>query len=88
MDRPPTWRSSATRAGIASVIVAVVLIALGNPVPGALLLAVVALALYIPLGYAFDTFVFRLRQRRKAGGASSPGRSGAGARRRGPRGGG
>jgi hypothetical protein len=68
LDRPPTWRSSATRAGIAAVIVAIVLIALGNPPQQALLLAVVALVVYVPLGYAFDTFVFRWRERRKAGG--------------------
>lgn len=82
MDRPPTWRSSLTRAGIASAIVAVVLIALGNPVPGALLLAAVALVVYVPLGYAFDTFVFRLRERRKGSTAGRGEGEGASGRRR------
>ena len=65
MDRPPTWRSSAIRAGLAALFVAVVLIVLGNPPQQALLLAVVALVVYVPLGYAFDKFVYRLRQKRK-----------------------
>ena len=65
MDRPPTWRSSAIRAGLAAVFVAVVLIVLGNPPQQALLLALVALVVYVPLGYAFDKLVYGLRQRRK-----------------------
>ena len=79
MDRPPTWRSSAIRAGLAAVFVAIVLVVLGNPVQQALFLAAVALVVYIPLGYGFDNLVYRMRQRRK--GAAPASRS-AGRRRR------
>jgi hypothetical protein len=75
LDQPPTWRNSAIRAGLAAVFVAVVLIVLGNPPQQALLLAVVALVVYVPLGYAFDTLVYRLRQRRKGGARSPAGRA-------------
>jgi hypothetical protein len=78
MDRPPTWRSSAIRAGLAAVFVAVVLIVIGNPPAQALLLAVIALVVYVPLGYAFDTFVYRLRQRRKGGRAKPSAGAGKG----------
>ena len=40
-------------------------LALGNTVPQGIVLGVVMLVVYVPLGYAFDTFVYRLRQRRK-----------------------
>jgi hypothetical protein len=93
MDRPPTWRASAIRAGLAAVFVAIVLIALGRSPQQALLLAVVALVVYVPLGYVFDTFVYRLRQRRKGtgpagerkkgGGKADDARPNPGARRRG-----
>ena len=74
MDRPPTWRSSAIRAGLAAVFVAVVLIVLGNPPQRALLLALVALVVYVPLGYAFDKLVYGLRQRRKGASGGRAGR--------------
>ena len=67
LDRPPTWRSAFTRAAIAAVVVGVVaVLALGNTPPQAVVLAGVMLAVYVPLGYAFDTFIYRVRQRRKA----------------------
>ena len=67
LDRPPTWRSAFNRAAIAAVIVGVVaVLALGNtPLQGAVLAATMLLV-YIPLGYAFDTLIYRVRQRRKA----------------------
>jgi len=83
MDRPPTWRSSAIRAGLAAVFVSVVLVVLGNPLQQALLLAAVALVVYVPLGYAFDSLVYRMRQRRKGAtpksGANAP-KAGSGER--------
>jgi hypothetical protein len=86
MDRPPTWRSSAIRAGLAAVFVAIVLVVLGNPPQQALFLAVVALVVYVPLGYAFDNLVYRMRQRRKGAAPTSsrgtPKRGSAGRRRR------
>lgn len=67
LDRPPTWRGAFTRAAIAAVVVGVLaVLALGNTPQQAVFLAAVMLLLYIPLGYAFDTLVYRVRQRRKA----------------------
>jgi hypothetical protein len=66
LDKPPTWRGAINRAAIAAVLVAVLaVLALGNTPVQALILAAVMLVIYIPLGYGFDTLVYRLRQRRK-----------------------
>jgi hypothetical protein len=66
LDKPPTWRGAINRAAIAAVIVAVLaVLALGNRIEQALILAAVMLVIYIPLGYGFDTVVYRVRQRRK-----------------------
>ena len=51
--------------------------ALGNTPFQAIVLAAIMLLVYVPLGYAFDTFVYRLRQRRKQAGAPA-GASGGG----------
>jgi Flp pilus assembly protein TadB len=67
LDRPPTWRSAFNRAAIAAVIVGVLaVLALGNTPPQAVILAGTMLLVYIPLGYAFDNLIYRVRQRRKA----------------------
>jgi hypothetical protein len=72
LDRPPTWRSAITRAAIAAVIVAILAVAaLGNTPVQAAVLAAIMLLVYVPLGYAFDTFIYRLRQRRKRGQATA-----------------
>ncbi|MCA1678361.1 MAG: hypothetical protein LC777_05135 [Actinobacteria bacterium] len=69
LDRPPTWRSAFNRAAIAAVVVGVLaVLALGNTPQQAVVLAAVMLIVYIPLGYGFDTLIYRLRQRRKARG--------------------
>lgn len=69
MQRPPTWRSSTLRAGVAALIFAVVVIAfLGqNPVAGVSLAAVMFLV-YIPAGYYMDLFLYRRREAKKASG--------------------
>src|SRR5829696_8844761 len=70
LDKPPTWRGAINRAAIAAVIVAVLaVLALGNRIEQAVILAAVMLVIYIPLGYGFDTIVYRVRQRRKQSGA-------------------
>jgi len=69
LDRPPTWRSAFNRAAIAAVVVGVVaVLALGNTPQQAVILAAVMLLVYIPLGYGFDTLIYRVRRRRKARG--------------------
>src|SRR5918997_1006419 len=67
LDKPPTWRSAVNRAAIAAAVFGVLLVVLFNrpPAAGAALAAFMFL-LYIPLGYATDTMIYRYRQRKKA----------------------
>ena len=71
LNTPPTWKSSVTRAGIAAVLVFVFLLATSkghNKLGTALVIAVLALVIYIPAGYYLELMLYRRRQRRKAAG--------------------
>ena len=68
LDTPPTWRSAFFRALFASVLLfAFTQIGLGPSIEltAAIALCILALAIYVPLGYATDLWVYRRRQRRK-----------------------
>ncbi len=66
LDKPPEWRSTINRAGIAALVFAVVIVVvLGRPVAAGLALGVVMFAIYVPLGYATDSAIYRFRQKRK-----------------------
>jgi hypothetical protein len=66
LDRPPTWRGAAPRAAIAAAVFgALVIAAFGRNIAQGGILAAFMFLLYIPLGYATDTFIYRFRQRRK-----------------------
>lgn len=66
LDKPPEWKSTINRAGIAAIVFAVLVVVLfGRPVLSGLLLGVVMFAIYVPLGYATDSAIYRFRQRRK-----------------------
>ena len=71
LNTPPTWRSSMNRAAIAAVIMFVFLLVTtkkdGLTVAAAF--AVIAFALYVPLGYTLESFLYRRRQRSKQPGA-------------------
>lgn len=65
-DRPPTWRSAANRALVATVLfVIVIVIAFDRPMSEAVALAGFMLLLYIPLGYYTDLLMYRRRQAKK-----------------------
>lgn len=65
MNRPPTWRAAATKAAIAAVVFALaVTLLFGRPLAGALLLAVFTFAIYVPLSYVTDSFLFKRHQSR------------------------
>jgi hypothetical protein len=66
LDKPPTWRGAMQRAAIAAAVfgVLVVIVFKRDVAQGAILAAFMFL-LYIPLGYATDTFIYRFRQRRR-----------------------
>lgn len=69
LNTPPTWKSSMGRAVIAALLVFVFLLVTSkgaNKVATALIIAVIALVIYIPAGYFLEMMLFRRRQRRKA----------------------
>ena len=72
LNTPPTWRSSFNRASIAAVIMFVFLVVTTKKdrfvVAGAF--ALIALALYVPLGYNLEMFLYRRRQRQQGGGGA------------------
>jgi hypothetical protein len=66
LDKPPTWRGAMQRAAIAAAVFGViVVIFFKRDVAQGVILAAFMFLLYIPLGFATDTFVYRFRQRRK-----------------------
>ena len=66
MSKPPTWRGSFNRAAIAAVLFGVVVVlAFGQPVASGVFLALVMIALYLPMTYYMDLFLYRRHQRRQ-----------------------
>ena len=66
LDRPPSWRSAINRAAVAAVVVALFsVLLLEQDVRDAAVLVVLMFVLYIPLGYAMDSAIYRFRQRRR-----------------------
>src|SRR5947209_19698081 len=73
LNRPPTWRSSITRALIAAAIVFIFMIVVSkgkNRVVSAVAFTAVALIIYIPAGYYLELMLYRRRQRKQAAGGS------------------
>ena len=68
LDRPPTWKGAAQRAGIAAVVFgALIVVLFGRSVSQAAILIVFMFLLYIPLGFATDKMIFNFRMRKKSG---------------------
>ena len=73
---PPSWQ----RAGKRALLLGVVVFALfyltggksGNRLPGALALAALYTALFVPFTYAIDRFAYQRWQRRQQGGGKPP----------------
>ncbi len=66
LDKEPSWRGAMQRAAIAAAVFGVlVVVVFGRDVAQGAILAAFMFFLYIPLGYATDTFIYRFRQRRK-----------------------
>jgi hypothetical protein len=66
LDQPPTWRGAINRAAIAAVVFAVIAaLLLKQPAAGAISLAVLAFAMYVPAGYYMDRLIYQRRQRNK-----------------------
>jgi hypothetical protein len=66
LDQPPSWRSAANRAAIATVIlVAFLLLAFKQEPARAISLGAFALLVYIPMGYYTDLLMYRRRQSKR-----------------------
>jgi Flp pilus assembly protein TadB len=66
LNKPPSWKSSATRAAIAAAVFGVLVVVLfGRDATAAIALALLMFLLYIPLGYGTDLMIYRFRQRKK-----------------------
>ncbi|MGN6168968.1 MAG: hypothetical protein ACTHQQ_12490 [Solirubrobacteraceae bacterium] len=68
LNTPPTWKSSLTRAGFASLLLFFLLLftARGNNrIEVAIIFTLVALAIYVPAGYYIEKLMYKRRQRRK-----------------------
>ena len=68
MNRAPTWKSAFVRAFFASALLfAFTQLGLGPKIEtsAAILLCVLALVIYVPLGYATDLFIFRRKQKKR-----------------------
>jgi hypothetical protein len=71
-DVPPTWRSAVNRALIGSGVFLLLLLLPFHQKPAAAIpLAVVMMALYIPMGYTIEKFFYTRRQAKKAQAAAS-----------------
>jgi len=69
LDKPPTWQGAMQRAAIAAAVFGVLVVLLfGRAVSQGVILAAFMFLLYIPLGYATDTFIYRFRKRRRQDG--------------------
>jgi hypothetical protein len=66
-DRPPTWRSAINRAAVAAGLFLVLLVFFfrDQQLGPKLGIAVFMLAIYVPMGYYTDLFVYRRRQARR-----------------------
>lgn len=68
LNTPPTWKASIQRAGIAAILMFVVLSLTGpkqNRIATAASFAVIAMVLYVPAGYYLELYLYRRRQRNK-----------------------
>jgi hypothetical protein len=71
-DRPPTWRGAFYRAAAGAVVLLLVGIVLLKNSSEAIALFPIVLALYVPISYYTDVWMYkrRLRQKARAGSAA------------------
>jgi hypothetical protein len=66
LDRPPTWKSAAQRAGIAAALFGVLVVVIfKRPVEQGISLAAFMVVVYVPMGYLMDKGIYSWRQRKK-----------------------
>jgi prepilin signal peptidase PulO-like enzyme (type II secretory pathway) len=71
--KPPTWRGAFNRASIAALAFALIMIfALDRPPLTGLALGALMLAVYVPMTYFLDSWMYRRHQRMRARSANPP----------------
>jgi hypothetical protein len=65
-DRPPTWLGAFYRAMVAAVLMLLISLLLIKKANEAIALFPIVLALYVPISYYTDTWMFNRRMRKKA----------------------
>jgi hypothetical protein len=75
-DRPPTWLGAFYRSMVAAVLMLLVSLFLLKKPGEAIALFPIVLALYVPISYYTDTWMFNRRQRRKKAAAGGNGSGG------------
>ena len=68
LNTPPTWRSALNRAAFAAAILVVFVAIIQKNIAQAAVMGVFALAIYVPMSYYTDLFLYNRRQRKKATG--------------------
>jgi hypothetical protein len=69
LDSPPTWKGVAQRtAFIVALLLVILVVATRKPILPLLVLSVFMFAVYVPLGYYTDNWMYRRRQRQRAEG--------------------
>jgi hypothetical protein len=67
LNRPPTWKGAAQRAGVAAALFAVLItIFFKEKIATAITLALFMLVIYIPLSYLTDKAIYNWRQKKGA----------------------
>ncbi|MEA2193749.1 MAG: hypothetical protein QOG42_183 [Solirubrobacteraceae bacterium] len=73
MMREPTWKSAATRAGLAALVFGGLLVfAIQTQIAQAIALTAMVFLFYIPLGFYTDQFIYRRRVKSEAAKAANP----------------
>src|SRR3954451_11964512 len=66
LDTPPTWRSALNRAAFAAAILVIFITVVQKNLVQGVVMGVFALAIYVPMSYYTDLWLYRRRQRKKA----------------------
>jgi len=61
-DIPPTWNGAIKRGLLFAVLLLPISLLFGQPIGGAIILTIIAAALYIPLGYVTEKFFYDRRR--------------------------
>jgi hypothetical protein len=71
-DQPPTWRGALGRAAVAAAIFLIAVVAIfRQKVIAAVSISCFMFAIYVPMSYYTDLWLYRRRQRQKAEGKAS-----------------